>query len=103
MTAEERQRYEALSRSITDAMSQLKAQRDSRSDGDFFSWARTVASRNQGDIGAVAVRFVSDVSKRRELLHHMKARRNAVIQLIEREFSINPEARVILFTRASRM
>ena len=97
MTADERQRYEALSRSITDAMSQLKGQRDSRSDGDFFSWARNVASRNQGDVGAIAMRFVSDVSKRRELLCHLEARRDAVIQLIEREFRINPEARVILF------
>ena len=97
MTANERQRYEALSRSISDAMSQLKAQRDSRSDGDFFSWARSVASRNQGDIGAIAMRFISDVSKRRELLNHMQSRRNAVIQLIGREFSINPKARVILF------
>jgi superfamily II DNA or RNA helicase len=97
MTANERQRYEALSRSITDAMSQLKAQRDSRSDGDFFSWARNVASRNQGDAGAIAMRFVSDVSKRRELLNHLEARRDAVIQLIKQEFSINPDARVILF------
>jgi len=97
MNANERQRYEALSRSISDAMSQLKAQRDSRTDGDFFSWARSVASRNQGDLGAIAARFISDVSKRRELLNHMQARRNAVIQLIAREFSINPEARVILF------
>jgi len=97
MTPNERQRYEALSRSITDAMSQLKAQRDSRLDGDFFSWARSVASRNQGDIGAIAVRFISDVSKRRELLNHLQARRNAVIKLIEREFSLNPEARFILF------
>ena len=97
MTANERQRYEALSRSITDAMSQLKAQRDSRSDGDFFSWARNVASRNQGDVGAIAMRFVSDVSKRRELLSHLEARRNAVIQLIEQEFRMNPDARVILF------
>jgi superfamily II DNA or RNA helicase len=97
MMPNERQRYEALSRSITDAMSKLKAQRDSRSEGDFFSWARSVASRNQGDIGAIAARFISDVSKRRELLNHMQARRDAVIQLIERESSINPEARVILF------
>src|ERR1700683_4745599 len=37
MTSSERRRYESLSRSINDAMSQLKAQRDSRSDGDFFS------------------------------------------------------------------
>jgi superfamily II DNA or RNA helicase len=97
MTADERRRYETLSRSITDAMSQLKAQRDARSDGDFFSWARHVAARNQGEVGAIAMRFVSDVSKRRELLNHLEARREAVIRLIEQEFEINPEARVILF------
>jgi superfamily II DNA or RNA helicase len=97
MTGDERQRYETLSRSITDAMSQLKAQRDARSDGDFFSWARSVASRNQGDVGAIAARFVSDVSKRRELLNNLVARRDAVIQLIDREFRVNPAARVILF------
>jgi superfamily II DNA or RNA helicase len=97
MKANERQCYEALSRSINDAMSQLKAQRDSRSDGDFFSWARSLASHSQGEIGAIAGRFVSEVSKRRELLSHLEARRDAVIQLIEREFRINPDARVILF------
>jgi len=97
MTANERERYDALSRSITDAMSRLKAQRDYRSEGDFFSWARNVASRNQGDVGAIGMRFISDVSKRRELLSHLKARRDAVIQLIEQEFRINPDARVILF------
>jgi superfamily II DNA or RNA helicase len=97
MTGNERQRYEALSRSITDAMSQLKAQRDPRSDGDFFSWARNVASRNQGDVGAIAMRFISDVSRRRELLNRVAARRDAVINLIQQEFKVNPEARVILF------
>ncbi len=97
MTAEERSRYDALSRSITDAMSQLRAQRDAGSDGDFFSWARTVASRNQGEIGVIAMRFVSDTSKRRELLNHMAARHDAVVNLLEREFANNPDARVILF------
>jgi superfamily II DNA or RNA helicase len=97
MTVPERRNYEALSRSITDAMSQLKAQREARSDGDFFAWARSIASRNQGDLSAVAMRFVSDISKRRELLSHLQARYDAVIQLIEQEFRINPEARVILF------
>lgn len=97
MTDSERQRYDGLSRSITDAMSQLKAQRDAKSDGDFFAWARSVATRNQGDVGKIAMRFVSDVSKRRELLSHLEARPNAVIQVLEREFQINPGARVILF------
>jgi superfamily II DNA or RNA helicase len=97
MTLTERQRYEALSRSISDAMSQLKALRDPRSDGDFFSWARTVASRNQGDTGVLASRFVSDVSKRRELLNRLDKRSRAVVKLIEHELKCNPDARVILF------
>lgn len=97
MTPGERQRYEALSRSITDAMSQLKALRDPGADGDFFSWARGVALRNQGEMGAIALRFVSDTSKRRELLNHMDARYDAVIRLIRQEFAVNPDARVILF------
>ena len=68
MTPQERSRYDALSRSITDAMSQLRAQRDT--DGDFFTWARGVAARNKGELGsAIAMRFVSDTSKRRELLN----------------------------------
>lgn len=97
MTTSERQRYDGLSRSITDAMSQLKAQRDAKSDGDFFAWARSVASRNQGDVGKAAMRFISDVSKRRELLSHLEARHDAAVQILEREFQINPGARVILF------
>lgn len=97
MTTSERQLYETLSRSITDAMSQLKAQRDARSDGDFFSWVRSVAARNQGESGLIATRFVSDIARRRDLLSRLVARRNAVIRLIQREMKINPEARIILF------
>jgi superfamily II DNA or RNA helicase len=97
MTASERQRYEALSRSITDSMSQLKGHRDASSGSDFFAWARSVASRNQGELGAIAMRFVSDSSKRRELLNHMEARHDAVVELIGREFTSNPDARIILF------
>src|SRR5271157_2698123 len=97
MTAEERRRYEALSRSITDAMSRLRSLRDAQSDGDFFSWARSVAARNQGEMGAIAMRFVSNTSERRELLNHLEARHDAVIQLIEHEYQVNPDARVILF------
>ena len=63
MTPPERTRYEALSRSITDSMSRLRAHRDARSSGnDFFAWARNVAARNKGELGAIAMRFVSDSS-----------------------------------------
>lgn len=102
MTAAERQRYEALSRSIRDSMSQLKAHRYAGADGDFFVWARSIASRNQGEMGAVAMRFVSDSSKRRELLNHMEARHDAVVELIDQEFTSNPAARVILFHESIR-
>jgi superfamily II DNA or RNA helicase len=98
MNASERNRYEALSRSITDSMSKLRAHRDSRSSGgDFFAWARSVATRNKGEAGAIAMRFVSDSSKRRELLNRLKSRHNAVQELIQREFATNKDARVILF------
>ncbi len=102
MTVEERLRYQALSRSITDAMSQLRAHREAGSDGDFFSWARSIASRNQGEMGAIAMRFVSDASKRRELLNHMEARHDAVVELIKREFTNHSDARVILFHESIR-
>ena len=98
MKPAERTKYEALSRSITDSMSKLRSHRDSRSSGgDFFSWARNVATRNKGEIGAIAMRFVSDTSKRRELLNHMDSRHDAVQKLIEQEFAVNRDARVILF------
>ena len=97
MTVEERQGYESLSRSITDAMSKLRARRGSRFDGDLFSWSRSLAAHNQGELATVARRFISDTSKRRDLLNHMKARHDAVIQLIDREFRFNAEARIILF------
>jgi superfamily II DNA or RNA helicase len=97
MTPVERQRYDALSRSISDAMSRLRAHRDSKADGDLFGWARSLASRNQGELSSIAARFVSDTSRRRELLNHMEARHDAVIKLIETESTNNPNARVILF------
>lgn len=97
MTPAERSRYESLSRSISDARATLQNHRDSRTGGDFFAWARSVAARNKGEIGAVAIRFVSDSSKRRELLSHLESRHIAVERLIEREFSVNKDARVMLF------
>ena len=97
MTAAERSRYESLSRSISDAMSALRSHRGSGAEGDFFSWARSVATRNKGELGSIAMRFVSDSSRRRELLNRIEARHRAVERLIEREFKVNTSARVILF------
>jgi superfamily II DNA or RNA helicase len=97
MTPEERAKYEALSRSITDTMSQLRAHREPRADGDFFSWVRSLAARNDGELGALAMRFVAETSRRRELLNQLASRHDAVIALIQREFAHNPRARIILF------
>lgn len=97
MTFSERSRYDALSRSITDATSKLRSQRDEYGDGDFYNWARSVAARNKGDLAAVAGRFLADTAKRRELLTHMRSRGAAVESLIQREFAVNPDARIILF------
>lgn len=95
MTSEERSRYESLSRSISDAMSELRAHRDA--DGDFFAWARSLAIRNKGEIGGMARRFIADTSRRRELLNRLHSRHRAVEALIEQEFAVNQDARIILF------
>jgi hypothetical protein len=97
MTPEERAKYDALSRSITDSMSQLRAHRETRAEGDFFSWVRSLAARNDGELGALAMRFVAETSRRRELLNQLASRHDAVIALIKREFAHNPGARIILF------
>jgi len=95
MAPDERSRYDALSRSITDAMSELRAHRES--DGDFFSWARSVAVRNKGELGAIARRFVAETSRRRDLLNRLHSRHRVVEALIQQEFAVNKDARVILF------
>src|SRR5262249_5505571 len=97
MTPEERAKYDTLSRSITDTMSQLRAHREPRVDGDFFSWVHSLATRNSGEPGALAVRFLAETSRRRELLNQLASRHDAVIALIKREFAHNPGARIILF------
>ncbi len=98
MNPEERTKYESLSRSITDSRSQLNGYRDSRSSGgDFFSWARSLAARNKGEAGTIARRLVTDSTRRRELLNRLVSRHEAVQKLIEAEFEVNEDARVILF------
>ncbi len=43
------------------------------------------------------MRFVSDTSKRRDLLNRIESRHAAVEKLLKDEFALNPGARVILF------
>ena len=98
LTKAERSKYDEYSRSISDAASTLKQKhRESRSKGDFFSWARSYAMRSSGELAGVAMRFISESSHRRELLNRMEARHLAVEKLLQQEFKLNPDARVILF------
>src|SRR5207302_8434706 len=57
----------------------------------------SLAARNDGELGAVAIRFVAETSRRRELLNQLLSRHDAVIALIKPEFTHNPGARIILF------
>ncbi len=98
LNPKEREQYERLSRSITDAQNELRHRApDSASSGaSFFQWARRIAQKS-GESSGIAMRYVNDVSRRKRLLFQVEARINAVVALLEKEFSVNPEARVILF------
>jgi superfamily II DNA or RNA helicase len=99
LNEDERGRYERLSRSISDSQSELRNRAPGeRSSGPaFFQWARMMSSRGGGDVGSMASKLIGDISRRKELLHSMSARAQAVERLLKREFQLNPDARAILF------
>jgi superfamily II DNA or RNA helicase len=99
MGAEERARYERLSRAISETQSELRnrAPSDKSSGPGFFQWARIMSSRGGGETGGLASRLMADISRRKELLNSMSARSQAVELLLKKEFQTNPEARAILF------
>ncbi|MCG8600477.1 MAG: DEAD/DEAH box helicase [Verrucomicrobiales bacterium] len=99
LTAGERQKYDQLSRAISDARSELAAAApaDAASGGAFFRWVRGAAMKRGGEIGGLAAKMTADTSRRKELLYRMDARTEAVIEILKKEFEINPDAQVILF------
>ncbi len=99
LSAQERQKYERLSRSISEARSELAAAApaDASSGNAFFRWIRGSAIKRGGEIGGLAARMTSESSRRKKLLNQMEARMAAVIELLEKEFAVNPDAQVILF------
>jgi hypothetical protein len=62
----------------------------------FFQWVRGTASRT-GKFSGISMRLIGDISRRKELLYQMKSRTAAVIELVKKELTVNPDARVILF------
>jgi hypothetical protein len=99
LSGDERARYERLSRSISDAQSDLRrrAPAEKSTGAGFFQWARSMSSRGGGEVGALASRLMADIGRRKALLHSMSSRAEAVETLLRKEFQINPEARAILF------
>ena len=98
LTQEEQQRYDALSRSITERQSELRSLAPLGKDSGrgFFEWARG-ASKNSSELGRLASRFIRDVSRRKELLYGCAHRGDAAENLLKEQFAINPETRAILF------
>lgn len=99
LTADERQRYERLTRSIHDARQELSGfalAQGISSDGVFNRWCRAVAQKGD-ELGRLASRYIGDVARRKSLLYGAEARREAVITLLKQELKENADARAILF------
>ena len=98
LTQVEQQRYDGLSRSITEKRSELRplAPLGKESDREFFEWARRVSKKNS-ELGRLASQFIRDFSRRKELLYRCTKRGVAVENLLNDQFSINPDTRAILF------
>jgi superfamily II DNA or RNA helicase len=99
LTLAEQSQYDRLSREITDTRTELQniAPRDRSAGAAFFSWARSTSTKNKGQIGELARRFVADTGRRKELLYKIEARSKAVEELLRAEFANNTDARAILF------
>lgn len=93
LTPKERQRYEQLSRKISDARKELHMHAPG---GRFYGWVQNQAKSN-GDLSQLAREFLAASSRRDALLYAMKARHEAVKLLLEEIFEKNDRARVILF------
>jgi superfamily II DNA or RNA helicase len=101
LNSTEAQRYEALTRSVSDARKELTAMSSAarRAGGGeaLMSWARRVSGRGSGGLSAVASRFVHDTTRRKQLLYRAEARTDAALALIRDELEQRSDARVIVF------
>lgn len=98
LTLVEQQRYDALSRSITERQAELRpsAPAGKESGPPFFAWVRGT-SKKGSELGALASRLTGDISRRKELLYRCTKRGEVVEYLLKEQFAINPETRAILF------
>ncbi len=94
----ERQRYDQLSRAISDARTELGSQSPGRKmDAAFYAWARRLAKRKESKLGPLASRLIGDLSRRKALLNRLESRGWAVENLLQREFKSRSDTRAILF------
>lgn len=99
LSPKEREQYDRVSRQISEAQSELKnrAPSNSSTGASFFQWARRTSRSTKSSVSGLALRYVSDIARRKKVLYRMEARHEAVIELLSNEFALNPDARVILF------
>ena len=100
LSPNEATRYEALSRSISDARRELMATSPSarKYGGDqLIVWARRVSARGQSDHAHLAHRFLTDTSRRKNLLYEAESRVAATRALVDRALEARADSRVILF------
>jgi len=99
LTPFERDKYERLSRSISDSRTELQQQAPARtaSSGGFFRWVQRVAASGASELSSTAARFLADTSERKALLYGAEARFEAVRRLLVSEFEKKPDTMAILF------
>jgi superfamily II DNA or RNA helicase len=94
LSPDERQRYDSLSREISELHKDLKRKYTaSRSKQPFLAWCKTIAKK--GD-GGDAERFIGMANQRKRLLYRAKARAGAVLGILQQSMT-QEDARAIVF------
>jgi len=98
LSPQERQKYDELSRQISNAEQELKARAPEKmqSGNAFFSWIQSGINAGS-DYSSLAQAFLNKTSLRDELLYNMSARREATLDIIKNELKTKPDAKIIIF------
>ena len=99
LTPEESNKYQQISKKITDLRKTLQgaSKVTSQMDGGRLTgWARNAAKKG-GELSQIAAQYVQETVKRKELLYFANNRTAALIKLLDQIMSNNPSANIILF------
>jgi len=99
LDADERVRYERLSREISELRRHLQSQVKGRGmdGGALVGWARKVAARGGSALAGQAAQYVAMTGQRKQLVYHAKARALAVQQLVAQALAAGDDTRILLF------